>query len=145
MWSVETLGKAIALVACWLGAPLLPGSHLGLQTRTDGVIRFILADYEASGRLRGYASFDAEKLAHLDNGGKPPQQSVLIGKGHLALTLANGIEEDRYQGIVELDDHSIHTTTTASRPSCRPTSASPLRVTVRRRAIARGAGVPAAS
>jgi molecular chaperone Hsp33 len=99
----EALGQALALTAM-LGQPLKPGGRLGLQTRTDGAIRFLLADYEAPGRLRGYASFDAGRIAAL---GPRPSQGALIGSGHLALTMEQQGQDDRYQGIVALEGQSI--------------------------------------
>ncbi len=99
----EALGQALALTAM-LGQPLQPGGRLGIQTRTDGPIRFLLADYEAPGRLRGYASFDADRIAAM---GARPKQGDLIGSGHMAMTLERLGEEDRYQGIVALDGQSL--------------------------------------
>jgi molecular chaperone Hsp33 len=99
----EALGQAVALTAM-LGQPLGPGGRLGFQTRTDGPLRFLLADYEAPGRLRGYASFDAEAIAEM---GSRPKQGELIGSGHLAMTLERPGDEDRYQGIVALDGQSL--------------------------------------
>ncbi len=99
----EALGQALALTAM-LGQPLKPGGRLGFQTRTDGPIRFLLADYEAPGRLRGYASFDAEAIAAK---GQRPKQGDLIGSGHMAMTLERVGEDDRYQGIVALDGQSL--------------------------------------
>ncbi|MCU0733095.1 MAG: Hsp33 family molecular chaperone [Hyphomicrobium sp.] len=99
----EALGQALALTAM-LGQPLQPGGRLGFQTRTDGPIRFLLADYEAPGRLRGYASFDADAIAAM---GARPKQGDLIGKGHMAMTLERVGDDDRYQGIVALDGQSI--------------------------------------
>ncbi|OYW53332.1 MAG: Hsp33 family molecular chaperone [Hyphomicrobium sp. 32-62-53] len=99
----EALGQALALTAM-LGQPLKPGGRLGFQTRTDGPIRFLLADYEAPGRLRGYASFDAEAIAAK---GPRPKQGDLIGSGHMAMTLERVGEDDRYQGIVALDGQSL--------------------------------------
>jgi len=99
----EALGQAIALTAM-LGQPLKPGGRLGLQTRTDGAIRFLLADYEAPGRLRGYASFDPDRIAAM---GPRPAQGDLIGSGHLAMTLERFGDEDRYQGIVALEGQSL--------------------------------------
>lgn len=99
----EALGQALALTAM-LGQPLKPGGRLGLQTRTDGPLRFLLADYEAPGRMRGYASFDAERVAAL---GARPAQGELIGSGHLALTMEETGAEDRYQGIVALEGQSL--------------------------------------
>ena len=99
----EALGQAIALTAM-LGQPLKHGGRLGLQTRTDGAIRFLLADYEAPGRLRGYASFDPDRIAAM---GPRPAQGDLIGSGHLAMTLERFGDEDRYQGIVALEGQSL--------------------------------------
>ncbi len=99
----EALGQALALTAM-LGQPLKPGGRLGFQTRTDGPIRFLLADYEAPGRLRGYASFDAQGIAAK---GPRPKQGDLIGSGHMAMTLERAGEDDRYQGIVALDGQSL--------------------------------------
>ncbi len=99
----EALGQALALTAM-LGQPLKPGGRLGLQTRTDGPIRFLLADYEAPGRLRGYASFDADAISAM---GPRPNQGDLIGSGHMAMTLERVGEDDRYQGIVALEGQSL--------------------------------------
>ena len=99
----EALGQALALTAM-LGQPLKPGGRLGFQTRTDGPIRFLLADYEAPGRLRGYASFDADAIAAM---GSRPKQGDLIGSGHMAMTLERVGEDDRYQGIVALEGQSL--------------------------------------
>lgn len=99
----EALGQALALTAM-LGQPLKPGGRLGFQTRTDGPIRFLLADYEAPGRLRGYASFDADAIVAM---GARPKQGDLIGSGHMAMTLERVGEDDRYQGIVALDGQSL--------------------------------------
>jgi molecular chaperone Hsp33 len=102
----EALGQALALTVM-LGSPLKPGGRLSLQTKTDGPIRFLLADYEAPGRLRGYASFDADYFAELSGRSPAPNQGQLIGNGHLALTLERGPGEERYQGVVALEGQSL--------------------------------------
>lgn len=99
----QALGEALALTAM-LGQPLASGGRLSLQTRTDGPLRFLLADYEAPGRLRGYASFDADRIA---GAGARPKQGDLLGKGHLAMTLERPEDDDRYQGIVALEGQSL--------------------------------------
>lgn len=102
----EALGHALALTAM-LGSALKTEGKLALQTRTDGAVNFIIADYEAPGRLRGYASFDPRRL----NAQKPEsigvRQGRLLGSGHLALTVDPGGGQDRKQGIVALDGNSI--------------------------------------
>ncbi len=99
----EALGQVLALTAM-LGQPLKPGGRLGFQTRTDGPIRFLLADYEAPGRLRGYASFDKDAIAAA---GARAKQGDLIGSGHMAMTIEKIGEDDRYQGVVALEGQSI--------------------------------------
>ena len=72
-----------------------------LQTKGDGPIRLMVADVTSGGDVRGYAQFDAERLA-------PPgrrRRSVvprLLGAGYLAFTVDQGSHTERYQGIVEL-------------------------------------------
>ncbi len=99
----EILGQALTLTAM-LGQPLRPGGRLGLQTRTDGPLRFLLADYEAPGRLRGYASFDAGRIGEMPTAAT---HGDLLGHGHLALTMEQAGSEDSYQGIVAMDGQSL--------------------------------------
>ena len=93
------LAEAVALTAM-LGASLKFRGKFILQTRTDGAVDMIVADFVSPGGIRGYARFDRAKLEAL---GPNPSQAQLIGKGHLAMTVDQGSEMDRYQGIVALD------------------------------------------
>lgn len=97
----EALGQALALTAM-LGAALKFEGKLIVQTKTDGVLDFLVVNFETPGRLRGYASFDKERWASLKNGGEV-EQGKLLGSGHLAMTIDQGGSTDRYQGIVSLD------------------------------------------
>ncbi|MCF6200116.1 MAG: Hsp33 family molecular chaperone HslO [Hyphomicrobiaceae bacterium] len=76
-----------------------------LQTQSDGAINLLVADYVHPGHLRGYARFDADRLASLD---EESLASQLLGKGHLAMTIDRGPDTDRYQGIVSLDNEGPH-------------------------------------
>ena len=58
----EVLGEALSLTAL-LGHPLNDGGRLILQTKTDGPLGFLVVQYDAPGSLRGYASFDADRVA----------------------------------------------------------------------------------
>ncbi len=101
---VAALGQALVL-STLLGAPLKEGARLILQTKTDGPLRFLVCQYESPGLLRGYASFDAERVStHIAERGR---QSDLIGKGHLAMTVDAGGGRDRYQGIVALEGDDL--------------------------------------
>ena len=101
------LGEAIGLTSM-LGAALKGDGKLILQTRTDGPMRFLVVNFETSGRLRGYASYDADKLKMY---GKGVSQGVLLGRGHLVMTIDPGSGQDRSQGIVGIERQSLRQVT----------------------------------
>ncbi len=96
----EVLGQALALTAM-LGSTLKFDGNLIVQTSSNGPLGMMVVNFEAPGRLRGYASVDAEALAAFK--GDDPGHGRLLGSGHLALTIDPGGHMDRYQGIVSLD------------------------------------------
>jgi len=79
-----------------------------LQTKGSGPVHMVVTDATSEGHLRGYAGFDAARLAavlarHEESGdAAPPTVSELLGRGYLAFTVDQGAHTDRYQGIVEL-------------------------------------------
>jgi molecular chaperone Hsp33 len=101
----HALGEALALTAM-LGAALKTDGKFILQTKTDGALDFLVADYETPGKVRGYASFDKADAALIDAKGRG-DQGVLLGKGHVAMTIDPGGDMDRYQGIVALDGEPL--------------------------------------
>ena len=92
------LAEAVSLAAM-LGAMLKFDGKFILQSKTDGAVDMIVADYVAPGKIRGYARFDAARVAALKN----PTQVDLLGTGYLAMTVDQGPDMERYQGIVPLD------------------------------------------
>ncbi len=100
------LGEALALT-CTLGASLKFEGIFSLQTKGDGPVRLLVADVTSAGGVRGYAEADAEKVAAI--GESLPDNPVprLLGAGHLAFTVDQGPDTDRYQGIVELTGASL--------------------------------------
>ena len=92
------LAEAVSLAAM-LGAMLKFDGKFILQSKTDGPVDMIVADYVAPGKIRGYARFDAARVAALKN----PTQIELLGTGYLAMTVDQGPDMERYQGIVPLD------------------------------------------
>jgi molecular chaperone Hsp33 len=70
-----------------------------VQAQGNGPVSLLIADVTSSGNLRGYARFDAEAVA---KAGDANTIEALMGKGHLAFTVDQGSDTDRYQGIVEL-------------------------------------------
>src|ERR1700757_2649863 len=92
----KLLGEAIVLAAL-LGSSLKFDGRFILQTQTDGPVSFLIVDFQAPDRLRAYARFDAGRLKDgMDSG-------ALLGKGHLAMTIDQGPDMSRYQGLVALE------------------------------------------
>lgn len=99
------LGEAVVLAAL-VGSSLKFEGRFILQTQTDGPVDMVVVDFDAPDGLRGYARYDHERLvAAAEKGETAPGQ--LLGKGHLAMTVDQGVHMDRYQGIVELNGDSL--------------------------------------
>ena len=98
------LGEAAALTVL-LGSSLKFEGRFQLQTRTDGPVEMIVVDFEAPDRLRATARFDAERVAALN--AAPAKAADLVGQGHLAMTIDQGSERSRYQGVVALEGQSF--------------------------------------
>jgi molecular chaperone Hsp33 len=98
----QALGEAVALTAM-LGTALKIDGKLTLQTKTDGILDFLVISYESPGRVRGYARYDKRRVAANDE----VAPGALLGEGHLAITIDPGQDMERYQGIVALDGNGI--------------------------------------
>jgi molecular chaperone Hsp33 len=96
----KLLGEAIVLTTL-LGSALKFDGRFILQTQTDGPVSFLIVDFQAPDRLRAYARFDARRLNDGQN------SSALLGKGHLAMTIDQGPDMSRYQGLVALEGGSL--------------------------------------
>lgn len=99
------LAEAIVLTVL-LGTSLKFDGKFILQTRSDGPVDMLVADYSTPTSLRAYARFDEERLAEAIAAGDDSPEK-LLGKGVLALTIDQGAHTQRYQGIVELDGTSM--------------------------------------
>src|ERR1700678_4304270 len=96
----KLLGEAIVLTTL-LGSSLKFDGRFILQTQTDGPVSFLIVDYQGADRLRAYARYDAGRLeAGQDSG-------ALLGKGHLAMTIDQGADMSRYQGLVALEGGNL--------------------------------------
>jgi molecular chaperone Hsp33 len=73
-----------------------------LQTKGDGPISLMVADVTSTGDVRAYAQFDAEALAKAAGDVEIAPAPALLGKGHIAFTVDQGADTERYQGVVEL-------------------------------------------
>lgn len=104
---IEALVAEAVLLTALIGQSLKLRWRLSLQIRGKGAARIIATDYyapEAEGapaRVRGYASFDAERL---HPGTDPFAQ---IGEGYFAVILHQGQDMQPYQGITPLAGGSL--------------------------------------
>ncbi|MGB3417515.1 MAG: Hsp33 family molecular chaperone [Mesorhizobium sp.] len=103
---VARLLAEACVLAVLLGTSLKFEGKFILQTRTDGPVDMLVADFSTPHALRGYARFDADRLQALLAAGEGDQQT-LLGNGVLALTIDQGEHTQRYQGIVQLDGVSL--------------------------------------
>ncbi|MBT3534403.1 MAG: molecular chaperone Hsp33 [Rhodospirillaceae bacterium] len=104
------LGEAQAIAGVIAGTLKFDGV-LTFQIKGDGPITILVVDVTSDGAMRGYAQFDLEKLSDLEKGDgtKGPQQAVprYLGNGYLALTVDQGQDTQRYQGIVPLEGATL--------------------------------------
>lgn len=99
------VGEATALTVL-LGSALKFEGRFQLQTRTNGVVDMIVVDFDAPDRVRAFARFDADRLAGaVESGAVGVTQ--LLGAGHLALTIDQGPDMSRYQGVVPLEGQGL--------------------------------------
>lgn len=101
----KLLAEAVVLTAL-IGTSLKFSGKLTLQTKSDGPVDLLVADFAAPDAMRAYARFDEDRLAEAVSAGKTsPEQ--LLGHGVLAFTIDQGMGMNPYQGIVALDGSSL--------------------------------------
>ena len=95
------LGEALALCVA-LASSLKYEGIFTLQMRGDGPVRLLVVDLTSAGALRGYAQFDAARVAAMpvESANAVPR---LLGRGHMVFTVDQGADTERYQGIVALE------------------------------------------
>ena len=99
------LAETIVLTVL-LGTSLKFEGKLIVQTKGDGPVDLLVADFSSPQNVRAYARFDADALAAAVKAGAT-EPHELLGKGILAFTIDQGPMMQRYQGIVELDGTTL--------------------------------------
>src|SRR3982075_3093770 len=103
-------GEAIVRTVL-LGSTLKFEGRFILQTQSDGPVRMLVIDYATPDKVRACARFDAERVAAAIASGNAGG-GALLGRGHLAMTIDQGPDTARYQGIVALQgkdlEHAAH-------------------------------------
>jgi molecular chaperone Hsp33 len=97
----KLLGEAVVLTVL-LGSTLKFEGRFILQTRSDGPVRMIVVDFTTPNRIRACATFDAARVTAAIAAGAT-STGALMGRGHLAMTIDQGPDMSRYQGVVALD------------------------------------------
>jgi len=99
------LAEALVLTAL-LGTSLKFDGKFTVQTKGDGPVDLLVADFSTPDALRAYARYDEDALAAAVKDGKtsPPE---LLGQGVLAFTIDQGKGMQPYQGIVPMDGSSL--------------------------------------
>ncbi|NGO64693.1 Hsp33 family molecular chaperone [Rhizobium daejeonense] len=99
------LAEAIVLTVL-IGTSLKFEGKFVVQTKGDGPVDLLVADFSTPENLRAYARFDEEALAEAVAAGRTSPQE-LLGNGILAFTIDQGNFMQPYQGIVPLDGASL--------------------------------------
>lgn len=103
---VARLVAETVVLTVLLGTSLKFDGKLIIQTKSDGPVDLVVADFSTPDRVRAYARYDEEALASaIEKGETDPQD--LLGQGILAFTIDQGEFTQRYQGIVPLDGASL--------------------------------------
>jgi molecular chaperone Hsp33 len=105
--AARVAGEAVALGAL-LGTALKLDGRLTIQTKGDGPLDIVAADYYGADEVRargvrGYARLNEERFAALDDKTFPK----LAGKGVMAITIEPQRGGKTYQGITELSADGI--------------------------------------
>jgi molecular chaperone Hsp33 len=105
--AARVAGEVVALGAL-LGTALKLDGRLTIQTKGDGPLDLVTADYYGADEnrhrgVRGYARLDASRFEVLAD----KDFAKLAGKGALAITIEPKLGGKTYQGIVELSPDGI--------------------------------------
>ncbi len=100
------LGEACALAAL-VGSSLKFDGRLIVQAQGSGPVAYVVADYDTGGGLRGYCRFDAARVAEVSEGFVRPGAGTLLGGGVFIMTIDQGPQMDRYQGVTPIEGETL--------------------------------------
>src|SRR5947208_11418761 len=101
----KLLGEAIVL-GTLLGSALKFDGRFILQTKTDGPVRMLVVDFMTPDKVRACARFDKESVDAAIAAGNI-KAGAMLGQGHLAMTIDQGGDMSRYQGLVALEGGTL--------------------------------------
>jgi molecular chaperone Hsp33 len=97
------LAQSVALAAL-LGSTLKFEGKFILQTKTDGPVNMLVADFVSPNGIRGVARMNKQGV---EEAGRLATETELMGEGYLAMTVDQGQDMERYQGIVPLGEGTL--------------------------------------
>src|SRR5665213_3902343 len=100
------LGEACALAAR-VGSNLKFEGRLILQAQGSGPVRYVVADYDTTGGLRGYCRYDDAEVAKACEGFVRPGARSLLGDGIFIMTIDQGADMERYQGVTAIEGETL--------------------------------------
>ena len=90
----DLVGESLAATAL-LAATIKFDGSLALRVQSDGPVHLLVSQITGSRALRGLARWRGDVA--------PGPLASLTGTGHLAMTIDTGPNQERYQGVVELE------------------------------------------
>lgn len=93
------VGEAAALVSM-MGSSLKFDGRMIFQVQGEGPVRMLVSDYTAGGAVRAMASVSGEAAGRED-------LAAMVGKGHFAITIDQGPDMDRYQGVTPVEGETL--------------------------------------
>ncbi|KQV84044.1 Hsp33 family molecular chaperone [Rhizobium sp. Root1220] len=103
---VARLLAEVVVLTVLLGTSLKFDGKFTVQTKGDGPVDLLVADFSTPENVRAYARFDQSLLEKAIAAGETePEQ--LLGSGMLAFTIDQGKFSQPYQGIVALDGATL--------------------------------------
>lgn len=100
------LGETCALAAL-VGSSLKFDGRLIVQAQGSGPVRYVVADYDTEGALRGYCRYDEDAVAEAAKGFARPGARSLLGEGVFIMTIDQGPDMDRYQGVTAIEGETV--------------------------------------
>lgn len=104
----KVLGESMVAAAALADGLKFDGSFT-FQMQGNGPVHTLVADVTSARAMRGCAKFDESALRSVldsENGDAHTLQQ-LVGAGHMAFTVDQGPDTDRYQGIIEMQGGSV--------------------------------------
>ena len=102
------LGEAV-LISALVARSLKFDGRLFVQAHgtNEGAISMLIAECTTGGNVRAYARFDQASLTRILKDNPNPNATTLMGGGTFAMTIDQGKDMDRYQGLSAIEGASL--------------------------------------